>query len=359
MKPRVLLLSTTLAGFAMVPVQAAAQGAVPAVVADTPVVHSLAAKVMGDLGSPTLLLDRGADPHNFQLRPTQAQALSQAGVVFWVGPELAPWMERAIDGVGVPGPTVALLQVDGLHLRDYAHGHSHDDHGHDDHGHDDHAHDHDDHGHDHDDHAHDQDDHGHDHDDHDDHGHDDHGHDHAHDDHAHDGLDPHAWLDPRNAAVWVEVIAAQLSSLDPDNADTYAANAEAALATIAETETEVTDILAPVGDAPIVVFHDAYGYFAHRFGVTVAGTIALGDAAAPGAARLTELRDMLREGGITCIFPEVNHSSRHVEMLVEGTDTRVGTLLDPAGVAMEPGPELYPALLRDLANGIAECVTEG
>ena len=172
-------------------------------------------------------------------------------------------------------------------------------------------------------------------------------------------MDPHAWLDPRNAAVWVTAIAAELSALDPDNAETYAANADAAAARITEVEAELRDILAPMGDAPIVVFHDAYGYFAHHFGVNVTGTVTLGDAAPPGAARLSELRDMLREGEVVCIFPEVNHSSRHVDMLVEGTGVRVGALLDPAGVAMEPGADLYTTLMRDLATNLAACVTEG
>ena len=157
----------------------------------------------------------------------------------------------------------------------------------------------------------------------------------------------------------MQAIAAELSDLDPGNADTFAANAEAAVARIAEVEAEVRDILAPVGDAPLVVFHDAYGYFAHRFGLNVAGTITLGDAAPPGAARLTELRDMLRAGEVTCIFPEVNHSSRHVDLLVEGTGVRVGTMLDPAGVALDFGPELYATLMRELATGIADCVTQG
>ena len=159
--------------------------------------------------------------------------------------------------------------------------------------------------------------------------------------------------------VWLGAIAETLSEIDPDNADIFTANAEAAMAEIEALEEELVELLAPMGDAPIVVFHDAYGYFAHRFGVNVVGTIALGDAAAPGAARLAELRGLLAEGEVVCIFPEVNHSSRHAEMLVEGTGTRLGGLLDPEGVMMEPGPGLYATLMRDLAQNLVDCVTEG
>jgi zinc transport system substrate-binding protein len=159
-----------------------------------------------------------------------------------------------------------------------------------------------------------------------------------------------------NAKAWLDVIAAELSRHDPDNAETYAANAAAARDAIAEMRAEVEAILEPVGDTPIVVFHDAYGYLSHQFGVNVAGTIALGDAASPGAQRLSELREELQEGGIACIFPEVNHSSRYVDVVVEGTDVRVGATLDPEGVMFDPGADLYPTLMRSMAQDIADCV---
>ncbi|WP_296477915.1 zinc ABC transporter substrate-binding protein [Roseinatronobacter sp.] len=365
---------------------------------------------MGDIGSPEVLLDRGGDPHSFQLRPSQARSLADADLIFWVGEELTPWMARALAGIEAQGDVVTLIEAEGLHLQDFAlghghdhddHGHAHDDHGHDhdDHGHahDDHSHDHDDHGHAHDDHGHDHDDHGHAHDDHghdhddhghahDDHGHDhddhghahdDHGHDHddhghAHDDHghdhddhghghddhahSHDGIDPHAWMNTGNVKIWLDLIAEELAEHDPENAATYRANAEAARAEIADLSTEISAILEPVGATPLVMFHDAYGYMMDQFGINVAGTIALGDAAAPGAQRLSELRAQLQEGGAVCIFPEVNHSSRYIDMVVEGTGVRVGADLDPEGVLLEPGVDLYPTLMRNMAQAMADCV---
>ena len=159
-----------------------------------------------------------------------------------------------------------------------------------------------------------------------------------------------------NAKLWLDAIAAHLSRIDPDNADTYAANAEAGRAQIAALAEEVAEILDPVGAAPLVMFHDAYGYLADQFGLNIAGTIALGDAAAPGAQRLQQLRAQLAEVGAACIFPEVNHSSRYVDVVVEGTEVRVGAELDPAGVLLEPGAGLYGELMRNMAQDIADCV---
>ena len=161
---------------------------------------------------------------------------------------------------------------------------------------------------------------------------------------------------PANAVAWVNLIAAELSEHDPANADTYAANAAAARETLDALTAEIADMLQPVANAPLVMFHDAYGYLQHGFGVNVAGTIALGDAAAPGAQRLSELRAQLQDEGAVCIFPEVNHSSRYVDVVVEGTGVRVGAELDPAGVTLEPGAALYPTLMRNMAQAIADCV---
>jgi zinc transport system substrate-binding protein len=408
---------------------ALAQG--PSVVAEMPVTHSLVSMVMGDLGAPTLLLDRGADPHDFALRPSQARAVAEADLVVWMGPDMTPWMSRTVASLA-RGSELQLLEVPGLTLQaflpsrltgaaaefaaehvhdhsghghddhghehghdhdhdhddhdhddhdDHDHDHDHDDHAHDDHDHDDHGHDHDDHGHSHSAHADDDHDHDHDHDhddhshddhghDHDDHAHDDHGHahdDHGHDDHAHEGhgghahgsVDPHAWLDPQNAKAFLAAIAESLAGIDPENAAVYRANATASAARLDALEAEIAALLAPVADAGLVVYHDAYGYMATRFGLNILGSITLGDASAPGAARLREISASLQSVGAVCAFPEVNHSDAFLTLTTTDTALRIGAPLDPAGTLLEPGAGLYDALMRDLAGAIVECVTAG
>lgn len=307
---------------------------VPDVVTDIPPVHSLAAAVMGDLGSPVLLLDRGASPHGFQLRPSQMEAVAGADLVLWVGPQLSPWLEKALAARPEGAEALALLDAPGTYRQDFA-AQGDDDHDHDhdhDHaegeGHDDH-----DHGHDADhDHAHDDD------------------HDHA-DDHGHTGLDPHAWLDPENGRLWTQLIAAELSRLDPENAATYAANAEATLAAIDTADTQAAALLAPVKDRPFIAFHDAYGYFTAHYGLTMAGTVSAGDAAAPGARHLAELR----EAEAACLFPEAQHDPALITQLAEATGAKVGGALDPEGSTLEPGPALYPRMIVALAETIAAC----
>lgn len=309
-------------GLASLLLSTAVQAEVPQVVTDIPPVHSLVAAVMGDLGEPMLLVGQGADAHDFQLRPSQAAALQSAGLVVWVGPELTPWLDRAMASLGPDVPKLGLLAADATHRQDYGATGDHD-----------HDHDHSDHGD----------------------GNADHGHSHGHDGHDHSGLDPHAWLDPQNGRVWLDLIATELARLDPANATTYAANAVTAKAAVTAAEDQATAILEPVHDRPMVVFHDAYGYFAGHFGLTVVGTITSGDAASPGAGRLAELRADLAGQGL-CVFPEANHDARLSQQLAAEAGLKLGGPLDPEGSAHEPGPALYPALLTGLAETLADCL---
>jgi zinc transport system substrate-binding protein len=301
----------------------------PRVVTDIPPIHAIATQVMGDLGQPDLLLDRGANAHSYQLRPSQAASLADANLILWVGAEMTPWMDRALDGLSPDVPRLALLHAEGTYRRDFGQASEAED-----------EHDHD-HGHDHAEKpANSAEDH-----------------DHDAPGHAHSGLDPHAWLDPANGRHWAGVIAAELSRLDPANAATYAANATAAQARIDALDTEIATILAPAQGKPFVVFHDAYGYFASHYGLTVAGAVALGDASSPGAARLKELTDTVSAGGAVCLFPEAQHDPALVTQMASGSNARIGAALDPEGSTIPPGPDAYDALLRGLATNIADCVT--
>jgi zinc transport system substrate-binding protein len=309
---------------------------VPEVVTDIPPVHALVAEVMGDLGQPVLLLERGADEHDFQLRPSQAAVVAGSDLVVWIGPDLTPWLEGALETRPEGASALALLTAEGTFTRAYGEeGHDHD------HGAEAHAaegHDHAEEGHDHGGEGHDHGEEGHDH------------------GHAHDGTDPHAWLDPGNGRVWLGLIAEELSRLDPANAATYAANAAAAGERIDALEAELTTLLAPVQGKPLVTFHDAYGYFGDHFGLNFAGSITLGDASSPGAKRLAELRATMEAGEVLCIFPEAQHDTALVTQMAEGTGARIGGTLDPVGSTLEPGPGAYAALLRGMATTLADCV---
>jgi zinc transport system substrate-binding protein len=330
-----------LAPAALIPLPALAD--VPRVMTDIAPIHSLTAQVMGELGTPDLLLPPGADPHDFALRPSDAEALDNADLVIWVGEALTPWLEDPLETLAPDATKIALLETDGWNVLEFRDlemiGAKGDDHDHD-HDHGDHDHDHD-HG---EEHAHDDHDH--------DHGHDDHGHDHDHD---HGAFDPHAWADPAVAKVWVASIAEALSVIDPENAATYAANAAAASARLDTLDTELAAKLAPLAQVNYILPHDGYQYFEARYGLTASGAHATSNAETPGPAQVAALREMMADQNIACVFSDTSIPERWAAIVVEGTAANTAPL-DVVGLGLEAGPDLYAAMIMRLGDSFTACL---
>ncbi len=286
-----------------------AAAAAPAVVASIVPVHALVAGVMAGVGEPHLLMPGGASPHDYSLRPSDARALQQAQVVFWVGPALETVLERPL-AAAPDARTVALLEAPELTLWPRREGGvwETDDEAHHDHG-----------------------------------------------TTEHDAPDPHVWLDPDNAVAMVRQIAVVLSEIDPDHAGTYRANAGALMEGIAALDAELGAALAPVRETPFVVFHDAYQYLERHYGLATAGAIAVDPESRPGARRVREIRALIEARGARCLFAEPQFRPALVEVLVADTGVATG-MLDPLGAELAPGPGAYFALMRGLAGSLVECL---
>lgn len=335
-----MLRLSLLAALAALASTTAAAAEPPRVVTSILPVHSLTASVMEGVGTPHLLVPQGASPHHFSMRPSDASALQQADLVFWIGPAISAFLERPLSTLSGKAEVVTLINARGLNLLEIREGATFE------------AHDHD-HG-DHDDRAK-KDDHDHDHarkDDHDGHGHESHDHDHDRPEH----VEPHIWLETGNAIVMAREIAEHLSEADPANAATYKANLERLTARLQALTTELTATLKPVAGRPFIVFHDAWQHFERQFGLTVAGSITVGDEAGLGARRISRLRSRIRELGAVCIFAEPQFDDRIVGTLADGADARVG-IADPLGSrSAEPGPGLYEASMREAAAAFRDCL---
>lgn len=313
------------------------------VVASIKPVHSLVAAVMEGVGEPGLIVEGAGSPHNYALKPSQAQMLESANVVFWVGHELEAFLEKPLETIAAKAKTVELIDAHNLVKVEFREGGAFDDHGHEEEaGHDDHdkgkkaeA------------------------------GHDDHDHDHdkkktaeaGHEGHAHGKFDPHIWLDPVNAKALVHEIEEALVEADPDNAGKYKANAETVMAKLDALIIEVSADLKPVHDKGFIVFHDAYRYFEKRFDVTAAGSITISPEVMPGAERITEIRTKVQKLGATCVFAEPQFEPKLVSTVTEGTQAKSG-VLDPLGAGLDTGPELYFQLIRNMATSFRTCLSK-
>ncbi|MBL1419892.1 MAG: zinc ABC transporter substrate-binding protein ZnuA [Alphaproteobacteria bacterium] len=308
------------------------------VVASIKPIHSLVAGVMEGVGEPDLIVDGQGSPHTFSMKPSQAQMLQSANIVFWVGHELEAFLEKPLETVGAKAISVELFDAPNLIKLGFREGGTFEKHSHAGHEEDDH-----------DDHKED------DHADHKDDGHDDDKEHENHDD-AHAGIDAHIWLDPMNAKAMVHVIKDALIAVDSDNASKYKANAEVVLGKLDTLTNEVMAELTPVKGKGYIVFHDAYQYFEKRFGVTASGSITVSPEVMPGVERITTIRARVQELGDTCLFAEPQFEPKLVGTVIEGTKAKSG-VIDPLGSSLENGSDLYFNLIRNMASSIKECLS--
>lgn len=293
----------------------------PRVVVSVPPLHSLIAGVMAGVGEPTLLIDGASSPHAYALRPAAARALSNAQIVFWIGPDLETFLPKPLKALAGNARVVTVMAEPDLPLKAVRVGgvwESDDD-----------------------DHAGEAET------------------EHTVTDYGADlgngTRDPHVWLDPRNARRIVAAAAATLSEIDPANAVVYRANAARLDGDLADLEQELAEKLRPVQAVPFIVFHDAYQYAEARFNLTAVGAFALTPGSAPGAKRVAELRQRIVDGKAACVFVEPQFEPAVVRAAVAGTDARVA-VLDPLGATLSPGPAAYAQLLRGLADSLATCL---
>ncbi|MBY2964728.1 zinc ABC transporter substrate-binding protein [Rhizobium leguminosarum] len=300
----------------------------PVVVTSIKPIHSLVSAIMQGVGEPELIVDGAASPHTYNLKPSNARALQEAKVIFWVGPGLEAFLEKPLQALGRNASIAELDNAPGLVKLPFREGGAFEPH---------------DDGDEHDSASgHERDKaeatHG------------------AEADHDHGAFDTHLWLDPMNAKAMATMITTTLVAADPANALTYQGNAKALDDRLDALDTEIKGIVAPVKGKPFIVFHDAYQYFEHRYGIRVAGSITVSPETIPGAERVSEIHRKVGELGATCVFAEPQFEPRLVNVVIEGTRAKSG-VLDPEAATLKAGSDLYFTLMRGIADSMKDCLS--
>lgn len=157
---------------------------------------------------------------------------------------------------------------------------------------------------------------------------------HVHEDHRHgDDVNPHFWLDPLLAAHAVTNIMQVLQKADPRNADAYARNALAYVQRLQKLDEEIAAALAPYRGRTLVTYHDAFPYFARRYGLQLVGVVQEVADVEPTPRHLSELRALIRDQKVSVVFTEAGSDGRRVKQLAADLGVKVATL-DP----LESGP---------------------
>lgn len=329
--------------FALAVSQGAAHADFPVVVSIKPI-HSLVSAVMEGVGTPELIVKGAASPHTYSLTPSQARALQNAKLVFWVGHELEAFLEKPIATLGAGAKHIELMDAHGLVRLDLREGGAFEEHDHD-HGHDEHKHEgeHKDGEHKHDEHKHEA--------------------EHKDGEHKHEGhhgeeVDAHIWLDPENAKAIVYEVAEALVANDPKNAAAYEKNEQRLLADLNALIAEVRETVAPVRGKGFIVFHDAYQFFEKRFNILAAGSITVNPDTPSSVGWIREIKDKVRDLGAACVFSEPQFPPKIIRTVIEGTNAKTG-VLDPLGAGLDDGPGLYFQLIRNMARSLRHCLSGG
>ncbi len=324
------------------------------VVATFSILGDMVERIGGEHIVVTTLVGPDGDAHVYQPTPQAARAVAEADLMFVNGLDFEGWLERLAQAAAFDGALV--VATDGIEALTFdEHGDEHGDHE----DHDDHDDDHDDHEDDHDDHEDDHDDHDDDHDDHDKHEgeHDD------HDDHAghdHGAFDPHAWQSLTHAVTYVDNITAGLAKADPENAADYYANRATYVTEIEALNVDVTAMMAglPEEKRTVVTSHDAFGYFAHAYGLTFEAPQGLSTESEVSAADVAELIEQIREEGISAVFIEAIADNRLLKQIANETDATIGGTLYSDGLSNAEGPaSTYLDMMRHNAKTLSKALS--
>lgn len=149
----------------------------------------------------------------------------------------------------------------------------------------------------------------------------------AHEGHHHEEEpDPHIWMDPDNAAIMVQNIAAALSLRYPDYAAVFEKNAAAYCQQLAELKAYGVQTLSDLSCRELITFHDGFAYFAQAFDLTVLAALEEEDGAMASARTLEEIIGLVEAHELPAIFVETFGSDSAASVISAQTGARVFTL---------------------------------
>lgn len=240
----------------------------PVILASTTFLADIARNVAGDRLMVDSLLPVGADPHAYQPTPQDTAKIADSKLLIVNGMEYEHFLESLLENAG--GERKVIEAAAGISPREDAGGEH--------------------------------------------------------------GIDPHMWLDPNLVIHYVENIRDGLIAFDPQGEAVYRSNAEAYIAELKDLDAWIVEQTAqiPASRKLLITNHESLGYFAERYGFTIAGTVieSFSSGASPSAAQMTNLIGQVKASGAPAIFLDASDNEALARQLAEETGVRVVTDLN-------------------------------
>jgi anchored repeat ABC transporter substrate-binding protein len=175
--------------------------------------------------------------------------------------------------------------------------------------------------------------------------------------HVHGEIDPHLWEDVANAKAYVQLMRDTLISADPDGKPTYDANTAAYLRELDELDQYVRAKLTtiPAARRQLITTHDAFGYLASAYGMTVAGFVVPNPAQEPSVEQVRKLSDTIRNLRVPAVFTEPNLAARASVLIQVARDQGV-QVCSLYGDTFDEHARSYVAMMRHNAEELQRCL---
>lgn len=262
------------------------------VVTSTSLFADFVLQVGGERVHVSSIVPPGADPHTYEPTPREARDLAMADVLFVNGLGLELWLDRLLQNAAsrdlkVVTLSAGLTPLAGISFVVPGHGH-------------------------------------HDH--------------HDHDHHHHEDGDPHFWLDVQHAIQYVQRIEETLAQADPQGASFYRERAAAYIAELSDLDRWIHEQIAQIPEERrvLLTYHDAFAYFAARYGLHLQGVVVRNPDREPSPRDLASLIAEVRRLGTPAIFAEPQINPKYAESLACEAGIKVGYLYSDALTAEVP-----------------------
>ncbi len=262
--------------------------ALPLVVATNSVICDLASQIAADTINLKCLIEAGTDPHIYQPKPDDRKAIDSAQLLLYSGYNFESSLIKLITTSSNTAPKIAISEIaipNPLIAED--------------------------------------------------------GHDHSHE-HDHEGkseqnkpsaantekesADPHVWNNAQNGIKIVQAISNSLSKLRPDQAQVYASNTVKLVSELEQIDIWIKAQIAtiPAGSRKLVTTHDALGYYAQAYGITIEGALnGISTDEQPTAARVKELVDRIQSSQVPTIFTETSINPKLISTVAKEAKVKV------------------------------------
>jgi zinc/manganese transport system substrate-binding protein len=259
--------------------------------------------VGGDRVAVTTLVGANEDAHVFEAKPSDAKTLLASKLVVLNGLGFEPWAGKLLKSSGYKGETVTAAKGVKARAMQEEKGHG------------------------------------------------------AHAGHAHEEMDPHAWQNPNNVALYVRNIAATLGKVDAAGAATYQANAEAYVKELqaldAWAQAQIATI--PADKRKVITSHDAFGYFAAQYGVKFLAPQGVNTEAEPSAKQVAQLIKQIQREKIRAVFVENMSNPKLIAQLSKDAGATLGASLyaDAMSTADQPGATYLQMMRHNVTQLVA------